>query len=70
MLKAANIKNKGASMDGWILGPERVKTLAPWCKLAHMSTENLTIGTLMKPISDTVAHGFSAIIGSFVKITM
>ena len=60
-IKLANIIINGISIELWIDGPDILKTLAGWCKLYHISTENFTIGILIKPIIAITEAGFSAL---------
>ena len=42
--------NKGTSIDEWIVVSLSKLTDAGWCNVDHQSTENLMIGTFIKPI--------------------
>ena len=48
-------------MELWIVGLPNLKTLAGWCKLYQISTENLTIGILIKPTKAIIEAGFAAL---------
>ncbi len=45
--RAVNIANSGTSIEESIATPPFLSTLAGWCRVDHMSTENFTIGTFM-----------------------
>ena len=47
---AAVIKNNGINIDEWIVLSDKTLIEDGWCKVAHQSTENLIIGTLIAPI--------------------
>ena len=53
-----------------MLGPPALKTLAGWCSEFHQSTENLTMGMLMKPTRATMRAIIAARVGSSMACQM
>ena len=62
---AMNTRMSGVSIEECIDGLARFAKLVPWCNVAHMLTEYLTIGTFTKPTTANTAGAILVTSSSF-----